>query len=166
MKETPVSVCPVPDEQQPLNEYQQLQESWYFGCCTGPLKRYLKVLIGVWSLSWLIFGPMAASSFPPKKDLGHFLLSGSAGATFIVVLVLLRLYLGWSYIASRLLSPTVVYEESGWYDGQLWHKTTQMLFRDQLLVTHQVQPILRRLKRTFGILGLFLLAGIVSWCML
>lgn len=31
----------------------------------------------------------------------------------------LRLYLGFSHVGSRLLSATVVYEETGWYDGQV-----------------------------------------------
>ncbi len=163
MKDTSIAVCPVPDEQQPLNEYQQLKESWFFGCCTGSLKSYLKPLVWVWGLSWLVCGPVAAVSYPVKKYLGHFLLSGSAGACFIVALVLLRLYLGWSYVRERLVNATVFYEESGWYDGQCWEKTPEILLRDRLVVTHQVEPILARLKRTFAVLGVLILAGVVCW---
>lgn len=163
MKDTSIAVCPVPDEQQPLNEYQQLKESWFFSCCIGSVGGYLKTLGWVWGLSWLVSGPMAAASYTPKKYLGHFLLSGSAGAGFFVVLVLVRLYLGWSYVRGRLVNSTVFYEESGWYDGQCWEKTPEILLRDRLVVTHQVEPILSRLKRSFAVLGGLVVAGVVSW---
>ncbi len=42
-------------------------------------------------------------------------------------------------VCYRLLSATVEYEETGWYDGQVWVKTPQMLMRDRLLGTYQVR---------------------------
>lgn len=163
LKDGLVSVCPVPEEQQPINEYQQLKESWLFQWPTYSLRQYITKMAWVWSLAWLITGPVAAASFAPKKHLGQFLLSGAAGATFILALILLRLYLGWSYVRSRLKSTTVDYEESGWYDGQVWTKTPEILMRDRLLVTHQVEPILRRLKQTFAVLAAFCVLGGILW---
>ncbi|MBD1937134.1 CGLD27 family protein [Microcoleus sp. FACHB-68] len=163
MKDTSVSVCPVPAEQQPLNEYQELKESWFFRWGISDLRGYLTGIAWVWGISWAISGPVAASSFVPKKYLGQFLLSGAAGASFILALVLLRLYLGWWYVRNRLLNSTVVYEESGWYDGQCWEKNPEMLLRDRLVVTHQIQPILGRLHRTFGVLALAIVAGSLTW---
>ena len=83
-----------------------------------------------------------------------------------VVLALVRLYLGWSYVCDRLTSPTIFYEESGWYDGQTWTKPPEVLTRERLIVTYQVQPILQRLQRTFGLLALLLLAGTIAWNLL
>jgi hypothetical protein len=114
-------------------------------------------------LAWLVGGPVAAASFVPGKYPLRFFLSGAAGAGFLLALALLRLYLGWSYVRDRLVSQTVVYEESGWYDGQSWTKTPEILLRDRLVVTHQVQPILRRLQRTFAVMALLLLAGTLIW---
>lgn len=80
----------------------------------------------------------------------------------MVALALLRLYLGWSYIRDRLLNETVFYEESGWYDGQYWPKPPEVLTRDRLIVSYEIQPILRRLQRSFGcLIGLFCCGGIV-----
>ena len=117
------SSSPVPPEQQPVNEYEELKNSWLF--CWVTLERfdYLRKLVWVWVWSWLVSGPVAAASFPPEKSLVQFLLSGSAGASLILILVLLRLYLGWNYVRARLANKTVFYEESGWYDGQTWLKT-------------------------------------------
>jgi hypothetical protein len=78
----------------------------------------------------------------------------------------IRLSLGWYYIRSRLLSPRISYEESGWYDGQTWLKTPEFLVQDQLILTHQVQPILTRLRQTYyGIAGLLLGGGLI-WILL
>lgn len=163
MMESPVSACPVPTEQQPINEYQELQESWLFSWCTLKEPAYLTKLAWIWSLSWIVAGPLAAASFTPKKYLVQFVLCGAAGASIGVILILLRLYLGWSYVRSRLSSPNVFYEESGWYDGQSWTKPEEVLTRDRLIVTYQVQPILQRLQRTFAVLAIFLCAGGVIW---
>ncbi len=163
MMESSVCVCPVPDEQQPINQYQELQNSWFFGWVTLELKDYIIKLAWVWGWSWLVAGPLAAASFTPKKYFVHFILCGGAGAGVFLALTLLRLYLGWSYIRDRLLRETIFYEESGWYDGQTWTKPLSVLTRDRLIVSYQVQPILQRLKRTFGILVLFVFGGSLIW---
>ncbi|MCO5568240.1 hypothetical protein L7F22_021936 [Adiantum nelumboides] len=69
----------------------------------------------------------------------RFALSGGAGSLFAVAIIVLRLYLGWSYVGNRLLSAVVPYEETGWYDGQL---------SDRLLGAYQVKPVMNRLKQT------------------
>jgi len=33
---------------------------------------------------------------------------------------------GWSYVGDRLLSAVIPYEESGWYDGQMWVKPPEV----------------------------------------
>jgi hypothetical protein len=163
MMESFVSICPVPTEQQPINEYQELKESWFFRWVTLDLPDYIMKLAWVWGWSWLVAGPLAAASFAPKKHLVQFLLCGGAGAGVFLALTLLRLYLGWSYVRDRLLRETIFYEESGWYDGQTWTKPPEILTRDRLIVSYQVQPILQRLKRTFGILVVFVFGGSLIW---
>jgi hypothetical protein len=71
--------------------------------------------------------------------------------------------LGWSYVYDRLVSSTIFYEESGWYDGQNWTKPKEILTRDRLIVTYQIQPILQRLQRTFGLLVVLLIAVGCVW---
>ncbi len=159
--------CPVPEDQQPINEYQALQESGFFRWGTLEGGAYWRQLAWVWGLSWLITGPVAAASFPVGKDPIRFTLCASAGASVMVVLVLLRLYLGWKYIGDRLYSPSICYEESGWYDGQTWEKSPASLMQDRLILTYQIQPILKRLHWTFVGLALFLGTEAVTWrCLL
>ncbi|MGB7440968.1 MAG: CGLD27 family protein [Coleofasciculaceae cyanobacterium] len=163
MTQYSVSVCPVPDEQQPINEYQELQESSFFSWVRLDLQSYLGKLGWIWAWSWLLTGPLAAASFAPSKSTVQFILSGSAGAGVFVILTLLRLYLGWSYVCDRLLRETIFYEESGWYDGQTWVKPPEVLTRDRLIVSYQIKPIMLRLKRTFGILALIFFTGGIIW---
>jgi hypothetical protein len=163
MMESSVSICPVPTEQQPINEYQELKDSWFFRWGTLDLRDYIIKLAWVWGWSWLVVGPVAAASFAPNKHAVQFILCGAAGASLFLSLTLLRLYLGWCYVRDRLLRETIFYEESGWYDGQTWTKPPEILTRDRLIVSYQVQPILKRLKRTFGVLALFFVGGSLSW---
>ncbi len=148
-----LSLCPVPEEQRPLNEYQDLKESWFFGWALCEGWGYVRPLLVLWSLSWLVFGPIAAVSYVPARQPVQFSLFAAIGASVIPVLALVRLYLGWHYVKGRLLNPTVFYEESGWYDGQTWEKPPEVLMQDRLIVTYQVQPILQRLTRTLAVIG-------------
>ena len=158
-----VSNCPVPKEQQPLNEYKELKSSWLFRDCSLSMGSYLSRIAWTWGLSWLLAGPVAYSSFPPHKYIAQFLLSGAAGATIGVVFLVLRLYLGWSYVRSRLVSPIIFYEESGWYDGQNWMKPQEVLDRDRLVVSYEIKPIMQRLQVTSLCLVMLFVAGTMIW---
>lgn len=162
MIKSSVPNCPVPIEQQPLNEYDELKSSWLFRDSTLNWRNYITKILWIWGLSWLLAGPVAAASFPPHKHIGHFILCAAAGASVGVLLALTRLYLGWFYVRDRLNSPTVFYEESGWYDGQTWTKPQSVLTRDRLIVTYEIKPIIQRLQITFaGLAGIFLIGTIV-----
>ncbi len=166
MKNASVSICPVPQEQRPVNEYQELTESWFFSWGTLDWPAYLAKLAWVCGWSCLISGPLAAASFAPLKYPVQFALMTAAGAGFILGLALLRLYLGWFYVRSRLANPTVVYEESGWYDCQAWPKTPEVLVQDQLIVNYELEPILKRLRQTFyGLVSLLVAGGLIWNCL-
>lgn len=101
-------------------------------------------------VSW--FGSIGPESEPVRLALG---CAGSG--LFVVILAVVRMYLGWAYVGNRLLSATVEYEETGWYDGQIWVKTAEVLARDRLLGSFSVKPVLNRLKNTLVFLGISLL---------
>lgn len=41
-------------------------------------------------------------------------------------MIFVALIQGWSYVGDRLLSAVVPYEETGWYDGQMWVKPPEV----------------------------------------
>nr|VDC78643.1 unnamed protein product [Brassica rapa] len=155
----PETDCPVPPEQQPINEYQSLSSSFPFSWASGDLVEYSSRLfltgasfaffVGL-PVSW--FGSVGPEYEPVKR-----ILAASSSGIFVVTLAVVRMYLGWAYVGNRLLSATVEYEETGWYDGQVWVKTPQVLARDRLLGSFSVKPVLTRLKNTLVILGLSLI---------
>ncbi len=163
MKGSSLEFCPVPEEQQPLNEYEQLKDSGLFRWATLSGIAYGRKLAMVWLLGWILTGPIAAASFLPQKHPILFFLAGTWGTSLLLALVLLRIYLGWFYISDRLKSETVIYEESGWYDGQIWQKTPEVIMRDHLILNYQVEPILKRLRRTALLLGILIAVVSVSW---
>jgi hypothetical protein len=158
-----LSNCPVPTDQQPLNEYQELKGSWLFRDCTQNWSTYLRKMAWIGGFCWLVAAPVAAASFPPHKQLIHFFLCSLAGASVGVILALVRLYLGWSYVRDRLFSSVIFYEESGWYDGQTWTKPQELLARDRLIVSYEIKPIIRRLQITFTGLAALFVAGTIVW---
>ncbi|MDX1976580.1 MAG: CGLD27 family protein [Pseudanabaenaceae cyanobacterium bins.68] len=155
---------PVPTEQQPLNEYLALKDSFFFRWATLATWPYLRVFLLVWLGWWLFTGPIAASSFPPHRGWFLFLAWGSLGATLGTLLPLLQLFLGWSYVGDRLNREQVLYEESGWYDGQTWQKPEGELIKDRLIVTYEIRPLLLKLKLTaMAILLILIVLAIAIW---
>jgi hypothetical protein len=58
--------------------------------------------------------------------LGRALTAGTITATAFIALFI---FSNWAYVRDRLLSATVEYEETGWYDGQVYVKDPEMLAR-------------------------------------
>ena len=163
MNKSATQFCPVPQEQQPTYEYQQLQESWFFSWATNDTSKYLKKLFCLGIASSAIAAPIAASSFLPSKYPLKFLLTSTGGIIFMMVLVLSQLYFGWFHVKTRLYQKKISYEESGWYDGQMWLKPEAMLSRDRLIVNYEIQPIINRLQKTFIFLLGMTLICVIAW---
>lgn len=158
----PTTLCPVPEEQQPLNEFKQLQESWFFSWAMLPRLPFISRLAIVWGLGFGLAIPISLVSFPFSKLPLQCLWAAALGACFPAIFVLVQLYLGWTYVGDRLRDVRIFYEESGWYDGQYWTKPEQMLAQDQLVVTYQIQPLLRRIQKSLAaIAALFALSAVV-----
>ncbi|BAQ61599.1 uncharacterized membrane protein Ycf36 [Geminocystis sp. NIES-3708] len=162
MNQPSTTFCPVPPEQQPVNEYQELAQSWFFQWATLSKWEFALKLTKVWILSLFICTPISAASFFPKEQSFAFILSSGLGASLFVTFSLVRLYLGWSYIGDRLKKTKIVYEESSWYDGQIWEKPLEFYRRDQLIFQYQVQPILIKLKKSFILLLSLIGTGLLA----
>ncbi|XP_038981182.1 protein CONSERVED IN THE GREEN LINEAGE AND DIATOMS 27, chloroplastic isoform X3 [Phoenix dactylifera] len=139
----PETECPVPLEQQPVNEYQALSTSFPFSWAAADLRDYCSrlALTGV-SFALFVGLPVAAFGTRAVADPEVDGLLSALGTVFTgllaVTLAVVRMYLGWAYVGNRLLSATVEYEETGWYDGQIWVKTPEVLARDRLLGSFSV----------------------------
>ncbi|KAL4568762.1 hypothetical protein LXL04_024377 [Taraxacum kok-saghyz] len=151
----------VPFEQRPVNEYSSLKEGPLYSWGELSPRSFFIRLGGLWLVTFTVLGlPISAASFNPSTDPLRFLLAAGTGTLFLVSLVVLRIYLGWSYVGDRLLSAVIPYEESGWYDGQMWVKPPEILARDRLLGSYKVKPVIKLLKQTLVGTGVLLVTAV------
>ncbi|KAG6767043.1 hypothetical protein POTOM_028222 [Populus tomentosa] len=126
----------VPFEQRPVNEYSSLKEGPLYSWGELGPGPFLLRLGGLWLVTFTVLGvPIAAATFNPSR--------------------------GWSYVGDRLLSAVIPYEESGWYDGQMWVKPTEVLARDRLLGSYKVKPVIKMLKQTLVGTGALLVTAVM-----
>ncbi|XP_061374706.1 uncharacterized protein ycf36 [Gastrolobium bilobum] len=156
---SPETQCPVPEEQQPIKEYQSLSTSFPFSWASRDIVEYISRLF-VTGASFALFVGLPVAWFgsvTAQSELLKRIMCAASSGIFAVTLAVLRMYLGWAYVGNRLLSATVEYEETGWYDGRIWVKTAEVLARDRLLGSFSVKPVLSRLKITLVTLATSLL---------
>jgi hypothetical protein len=143
--------CPVPKYQRPLTEYNDLKNSFTFSWTKKELYSFGKTLIIFLVILIFFTSLIVTTNHDWEKDEIKSLVQISSSALGIFTLWILRLYLGWKYIYNRLMNATVTYEESGWYDGQTWVKTNEVLIQDRLVGTYEVLPIIDRLRVVISI---------------
>ena len=142
----PKKVCPVPYDQQPINEYASLKQSFFFSWSTLNTYKYLVNISIIFCLLFLTCLPFTFSIIMTKQNFLKYFFTNTALVSILFILIFIRLYLGWSYVVKRLVSASIFYEESGWYDGQIWVKTLDSLTKDRLIGTYEVMPLIRRVR--------------------
>ena len=152
--------CPVPSEQQPTNEFIELSKSIIFSW-PKTKKSLILVLIKFWVGAFLLFLIIASGSIYFKTSLLKYILISFFSSLSIPLLISIRLYLGWNHVFKRLTSEKVEYEESGWYDGQVWIKPLVLKEKESLIASNEVKPILKNLIQIFSIISVLALSGIL-----
>ena len=153
------SKCPVPREQQPTNEFIELSKSSIFSW-PKTKKSLIFILIKFWIGAFILFLVISSGSVYFKTSLLRYILLSFFSSLSIPLLITIRLYLGWNHIFKRLTSEKVEYEESGWYDGQVWEKPLVLREKEILIASIEVKPILRNLIQVFSIISVLALSGI------
>lgn len=121
------------------------------------------MLVTWWLVLWLIASSLALTSVSPLKQPGLFWCVGCISATIVLLLPVLVMLSGWYHVQHRLAAPAIVYEESGWYDGQTWQKTPTEFTQDQLVLNYEVTPIVRKLQFTLLTLGVLVAVHVGIW---
>ncbi len=152
--------CPVPKEQQPTNEFIELSKSVIFSW-PKTKKSLMIVLIKFWIGAFILFLVISSGSIYFKTSLLKYTLLSFFCSLSIPLLISIRLYLGWNHVFKRLISEKVEYEESGWYDGQVWIKPLVLKEKESLIASIEVKPILKNLIQIFSIILVFALSGIL-----
>ena len=154
------SKCPVPKEQQPTNEFIELCNSIVFGLAKTN-KKFSIILISIWLIAFLIFLIISSgSTYFDTYTLKYIFLS-LFGSLSVPLLITIRLFLGWNHIYKRLSSERIEYEESGWYDGQIWLKPLELREKESLIASIEVKPILKNLTQVISVIISLILIGIL-----
>ena len=154
------SKCPVPKEQQPTNEFIELSKSRIFSWPKSKMSLTL-MLIKFWIATFLLFMVISSGSVYFKTSIIKYILLSLFSSLSIPLLISIRLYLGWNHVFKRLTSEKVEYEESGWYDGQIWMKPVNLKEKESLIASIEVKPILTNLIQISSIILILALSGIV-----
>ena len=154
------SKCPVPREQQPTNEFIELSKSKLFSW-PKTKKSLVLTLIKFWFGGFVLFLVISSGSVYFKTSIFKYTLLSFFSSLSIPLLISIRLYLGWNHIFKRLTSEKVEYEESGWYDGQVWEKPLALKEKESLIASIEVKPILKNLIQIFSIISVLALSGIL-----
>jgi hypothetical protein len=171
-------LCPVPEEQKPINEYIGLKENSLTNWTTLSKRNYQKKII---SFFFFLFCFISLIRVQDLQDLQEFFqslfISDSVGqqtfsfpeppiflfffqwelTNFILVLIFIMFlmiinYIRWKQIQIRFNNPRLFYEEASWYDGQIWEKPFSIIKNDRLVSTQKIQPILDRIVKTICII--------------
>tara|TARA_B100001989_G_C24442297_1_gene414585 strand:- start:163 stop:660 length:498 start_codon:yes stop_codon:yes gene_type:complete len=154
------SNCPVPKNQQPINEFIELSKSKIFSWPKSK-KSFLFVLLKFWLGAFILFIVISSGSvYFETAKLKYILLSFFCSLS-LPFLLSIRLYLGWNHIFKRLTSEKVEYEESGWYDGKIWIKPINLKEKESLIASLEVKPILKNLTQMLSLIIIFGLIGIL-----
>ena len=109
----------------------------------------------------MLFLVISTGSVYFKTSLLKYILLSFFCSLSIPLLISIRLYLGWNHIFKRLTSEKVEYEESGWYDGQIWIKPISLREKESLIASNEVKPILKNIIQILSIILTLALSGIL-----
>ena len=152
-------ICPVPKNQRPLNEFNSIRNSWIISWPFLERNIFYRKLI----FTWLFISPVSFTisygSDYLRNNIFEFIFISLASSLIFPILILIRQWLSWVYIYKRLNSENIEYEESGWYDGQIWEKPIDWRAKDLLIARYQIKPILNHLEVLIILLTSFILSS-------
>ncbi|CEG00744.1 Uncharacterised protein family Ycf36 [Ostreococcus tauri] len=155
--------CPVPRDQRPASQLAELKDGFVM---SWPTNGALGYAVRMGALFTFFYGvvayPIACGSYDPEREFTQTVVSALVGASGATAAMALNMYNGWAYVRDRLLSATVEYEETGWYDGQVYVKDPEMLARDRLLGTYTARPVVELLRKTLLACGTTAMVSLIG----
>lgn len=141
-------LCPVPEDQKPINEYIALQENFLTSWTTLSPKNYEKRIRTLLFFSFLITSMFQLDKFQGIYYIFDWSLQTLQLSTGFAIVILLIIFSRWLQIKYRFQQARLFYEEASWYDGQIWEKSLLLIKNDQLILSQKIQPIINRIKKT------------------
>jgi hypothetical protein len=155
-------LCPIPEDQKPINEYIDFKENILTNWTKFSQKKYIKNLFLTSLFFFTIFSFFSFNELLifVKNNLFYWLLIKCLLSFLSVFFYLNFILFRWITINKKFQTPRIIYEEASWYDGQIWNKPFFLIKNDKLLSTQKIDPIIQRLIRT-NLICLFILIGLL-----
>ena len=141
-------LCPIPDDQKPINEYINLKENDFTNLMLLSKKNYFSKIFINFLIGFVLATPL---TFLFNVNSQLFLYSSFYSTSFLILNFFINLS-RWSQLLRRFRSSRLFYEEGSWYDGQYWEKPLELIKNDKLLTSQKIKPILKRIIKTLIVL--------------
>jgi hypothetical protein len=151
-------LCPVPEDQKPMKEYMIIRENSWLTFFAN--QNYQSKFLGYFStFTTVLFGFKLLTAKQVSSPVDLFFQTFFQVSFFFFFLLCIAFF-RWRDVQTRLNQARLVYEESSWYDGQIWEKPLFLIKNDRLLTSQKILPIQRRIQNALG--SFFFLLFLVS----
>jgi hypothetical protein len=160
-------LCPVPENQKPINEYINLQQNALTQWLLFSNKENEKIFLSLYFFVFFIFFGLNSPKFAFINILQSILIS-SFLTNVITLFFFFFQFFRWSQLENRFNQSRLFYEEGSWYDGQIWEKPFLLIKNERFLTSQKIRPLIQRLSRKilnffyFTILLICFLYAIIS----
>ena len=154
-------LCPIPEEQKPMNLYKECKENSMVNWITLPEKKYQSYLLSFFLSCFALSCLVRFAWLPSFAYLLEWTITNVLGSLTILILYLIILFFRWKQVEKGFISSKIFYEEGSWSDGQVWEKPPLIQKTDQCITTQKIQPLLQRIVNT-----LYFLSSLAFGCIL
>jgi len=141
-------LCPIPDDQKPINQYFSLKENILFNLLgINKTNYFYKILIN-YILFFILITPF---TFLFKLNKEIFLFNSLFSINTILIFFIINFVL-WLQLLNQFRNARLFYEEGSWYDGQFWEKPIELIKNDKLIIQQKIKPIIKRIIKAITLL--------------
>jgi hypothetical protein len=140
------SLCPIPEEQKPINQYIDLKENSFLQWIFLTKKKYQKKFVFFYLFTFVILFYFRFTVLIPEKF--HFFMENTRINSFFFLIFFSFLFVFFKDINKRLQNSKLIYEETSWFDTQTWEKPFFLIKNDKLISIKKIQPIFQKITYT------------------
>ena len=141
-------LCPIPDDQKPINQYFSLKENILFNLLgINKTNYFYKILIN-YILFFILITPF---TFLFKLNKEIFLFNSLFSVNILLIFFIINFVL-WLQLLNQFRNARLFYEEGSWYDGQFWEKPIELIKNDKLIIQQKIKPIIKRIIKAITLL--------------
>jgi len=141
-------LCPIPDDQKPINQYFSLKENILFNVLGINKTNYFSKILINYILFFILITPF---TFLFKLNKEIFLFNSLFSINILLIFFIINFVL-WLQLLNQFRNARLFYEEGSWYDGQFWEKPIELIKNDKLIIQQKIKPIIKRIIKAITLL--------------